>query len=276
MRNKYLIIITLILTSLLIQNCSEVEDEIVGTPILEGVHAEGFADMRSDNFHSFKIQASNWNLDGCKKCHAGDFSGGTANVSCLGCHAGSAGPEACNTCHGVFADEARIAPPTDLANNLVTTAKGVGAHTSHIYENDLSLEASCFDCHPGNVSDGNFVKAHIDGLPAEINLAGYNNMDNTCGNTYCHGNFIFSKEESETQWAYTDSVIIGNNFSPKWTQVDDTQAACGTCHLLPPTGHINADTDETAATCINCHAAAYTEDGSLNKFTHIDGQKTLN
>ncbi|MCP5064651.1 MAG: hypothetical protein GY936_19620 [Ignavibacteriae bacterium] len=276
MRNKYLIIIMLILSSLLLHNCSEVEDEIVGTPILEGVHSDGFADMRSDNFHSFKLQASNWNLEGCKKCHAADFTGGTANVSCLGCHTGSAGPEACNTCHGVFADETRIAPPTDLANNLVTTAKGVGAHTSHIYENDLSLGASCFDCHPGNVNDGNYVQAHIDGLPAEISLAGYNNMDNSCGNTYCHGNFEFSKEESESQWAYTGSVIIGNNFSPKWTQVDNTQAACGTCHLLPPTGHINAGNDETAATCINCHAATFEEDGSLNKFTHIDGKKTLN
>jgi predicted CxxxxCH...CXXCH cytochrome family protein len=38
-----------------------------------------------------------------------------------------------------------------------------------------------------------------------------------CLNTYCHGNFT-----------------NGNKFSPIWTKVDNTQAACGTCHTLPP------------------------------------------
>lgn len=262
-------------SSLFLYNCSEVVDEIAQPPVLEGVHSDGFGILGSENFHSFKIQASNWNLENCQKCHAADYSGGIADVSCLGCHTISAGPEACNTCHGVFANEDRIAPPNDLNNNYATTAKGVGAHASHLYDNKISLGVSCFTCHPGEVGSGNFVKAHIDGLPAEMSLSGYNNSDLTCSNTYCHGNFEFSKQDSENQWAYTDSVITGENFSPKWTLVDDTQAACGTCHLLPPTGHLNSGNDPEATTCTNCHPAAYNEDGSLNKFTHINGEKTL-
>ena len=261
------------------------QNEISQPDVLEGVHPEGFANISSDKFHSFTIQSSNWDMTNCKKCHAADFSGGTANVSCLDCHQNSAGPEACNTCHGVFADETRISPPTDLSNNFETSAKGVGAHVAHVYENDLSLGVSCYECHPGELGAGDYVSAHIDGLPAEISFGSIAssgsgsptyNGDLSCSNTYCHGSFSFSKAESESQWAYTDSIIIGENFSPIWNIVDDTQAACGTCHLLPPTGHISAGNDPEAITCVNCHPAAYNEDGTLDKFTHMDGEKNLN
>jgi predicted CxxxxCH...CXXCH cytochrome family protein len=277
MRSKYLIITLILASSFFIYNCSEIEDEIAKPEELEGVHPEGFGQLGSNKFHSFKIQDDNWDLENCQKCHASDYSGGPSGVSCLGCHAGSAGPEACNTCHGVFADENRIAPPTDLNNNFETSARGVGAHTVHIYENKLSLGIGCFECHAGDVVEGNYVKAHIDGLPAEMQFGDFAasglsqptyNADLSCANTYCHGNFEFGD-------------IKGSNFSPVWNIVDGTQAACGTCHgkvndgeLIPtPEGHFG---NFEADACIGCHATAYNEDGTLNKFTHINGEPNFN
>ena len=286
MKHKNLSILFLLLASILFIKCSEVKDDISQPPLLEGVHPDGFAKMSSPNFHSNTIKANNWDLESCQKCHASDYSGGLTGVSCMDCHTQSAGPEACNTCHGVFADPDRIAPPNDMNGNYETTAKGVGAHTAHIYENTMSLGVSCFECHPGNVGSGDFVKAHIDGLPAEMQFgtiasSGLStpiyNSDLTCANTYCHGNFEFTNDNPDLKWAYTEDVISGENFSPKWTQVDGSQAACGTCHLLPPVGHFNSGNDPEAKTCglTNCHTNAYNEDGSLNTFTHIDGKKTL-
>lgn len=292
MRNKYFIIISVLLSVLFLFNCSEVKDDISQPEELEGVHPDGFGKIGSDNFHSYKIQSANWDMTNCQKCHAADFSGGTAGVSCLDCHTGNAGPEACNTCHGVFADESKIAPPTDLSNNYETSAKGVGAHVAHVYENELSLIISCNECHPSNESGSvDFVKTHIDGLPAEMKfgeiassgLSDPNyNSDLSCSNTYCHGNFSFSIDDSENQYAYADSVIIGNNFSPIWNIVDDTQAACGTCHgrtneqgeIISPTpqGHFG---DFPAENCVLCHTTAFNEDGTLNKSIHMNGEKNL-
>ena len=103
--------------------------------------------------------------------------------------------------------------------------------------------------------------------------------DLTCKNTYCHGNFAFQKSDADPDhaWIYTGSEITGENFSPKWTQVDGTQAACGTCHLLPPRGHFFEGQDPEAQTCglVNCHESVYNEDGTLNPYLHINGEKNF-
>jgi len=284
MISKKLTVILILIASIFIVNCSEVKDDIADPEILEGVHPDGFGLPGSENFHSFKIQDKMWDMTDCQKCHASDYSGGTAGVTCLDCHNNGAGPEACNTCHGVFADESRIAPPTDINNNFETSARGVGAHTIHVYETEISLGVSCYECHPGNVEEGDYIALHSDGLPAEmtfglfassgLSIPIYDSDNLTCANTYCHGNFSFENG---------DSLIRGNNFSPVWNIVDGTQAVCGTCHgrtngqgeIISPTpqGHFG-NFNETL--CINCHPAAFNEDGSLNKFTHINGEKNLN
>jgi len=285
MRRKNIIILFVFIAPLLFINCSEVTDKISQPEDLEGVHPDGFGKLGSDNFHSFKIQAQNWSMTTCQKCHAVDYSGGLTNVTCLDCHTSEAGPEACNTCHGVFADETRIAPPTDLNNNFETSAKGVGAHTTHIYENSLSLSISCNECHPSNESGSiNYISSHIDGLPAEIQFGDIATLESdsteysfsnlSCSNTYCHGNFEYGN-------------VKGNKFMPIWNLVDGTQAACGTCHgeldiegnlVTPlPEGHFgNATINE----CINCHPTAFNyynseQDFEFNTSNHINGEKNL-
>jgi predicted CxxxxCH...CXXCH cytochrome family protein len=263
MRNKFLLVILLLISTLFLFNCSEIKDDITEPEKLDGVHPEGFGTMGSDNFHIFKIQSNKWDLTACQKCHASDYAGGTTGVSCFDCHTSSAGPEACNTCHGNFSDENRIAPPTDLANKYETSAKGVGAHTAHVYETKIALGVGCYTCHPGHETSSNYITSHSDGLPAEMSLAGYNATDLTCSDTYCHGNFEFNS-------------VKGNNFSPIWNVVDGTQAACGTCHgkdgTPTPKGHSG---NYTETQCKNCHADTFNEDGSLNKFIHMNGEANI-
>ncbi|MBI1931784.1 MAG: hypothetical protein HYS24_04540 [Ignavibacteriales bacterium] len=280
MRQKILSLLFIGILSITFFNCSDVQDDITQTPVLEGVHPEGFGKLGSSNFHSATLQASNWDMVQCQKCHAADYSGGTADVSCLGCHSNSEGPEACNTCHGDFSNPSKIAPPTDLGNNIATTYKGVGAHSSHVYESELSNGYSCFTCHPSNVGSGKFVKAHIDGLPAEMSISGYSFTNYTCENNYCHGKFEFKKTDVDPEYAfiYKAEAITGENYTPNWTKVDGTQAPCGSCHLLPPRGHIFEGTDPEAETCAsnNCHPSAFNADGTLNTLTHANGEKDLN
>ena len=259
------------------------------------VHKAGIVSPSSPDFHGKFLQDKGWSLSECSTCHGADYSGGLVSNSCNTCHSGTNGPESCNTCHGDFRDESKIAPPRDLSGNTQTSAKGVGAHSSHLYENMLSAEISCYECHPQVESADNYVFAHIDGLPAEMKFGSiassglstpsYNN-DLSCANTYCHGNFSFNKNESENKYAYTNSEIVGNNFSPIWNKVDGTQAACGTCHgeidesgnlITPqPVGHFGPSVGTFSLDqCPVCHTATFNEDGTLNKLVHMNGEKNL-
>lgn len=259
-----------------------------------GVHEDGIIDPASNNFHGKYLIANNWDLSKCQQCHSADFSGGVASPSCLTCHTESRGPQACNTCHGDFSNPDRIAPPADLVGNTSTTAKGVGAHEIHVYSNTLAENVRCFDCHERAVvpEGGSFASAHIDGLPAEMKFgsladtlgnANYDYNTLQCNNVYCHGNFVFKKDDSNNQFGYADSVMVGNNFSPTWNKVDGTQAACGTCHgqydssnnlvTVAPVGHIPVG-DVTS--CANCHTGVVDANGAIiDKTKHINGKANV-
>lgn len=246
------------------------------------VHVEGIVNPSSPNFHGKYIGANlAWDMRACGSCHSADYSGGIAAPSCLTCHTSTNGPEACNTCHGDFNDPTKIAPPRALNGSTVTTYAGVGAHTSHLFTNNLGSDVSCSTCHsyPQSV----YANGHLgsDGK-AEINfgnLATHNGVsptysfsNNTCANTYCHGNFAFYRDSSNFAFAYTAATMEGSNFSPKWNQVDGSQAVCGSCHGLPPVGHIAAELN----TCVNCHPGVVDGQGNIvDRTKHINGVKNV-
>ncbi len=198
------------------------------------LHPDGWGSSGSTNFHASMIVANNyWDITLCKRCHGSDYAGGTLKKSCLTCHSGAKGPEECNTCHG---SSNNVAPPRALNHETATKYRGVGAHQIHLTGSDISVAIRCTECHavPAVMS----APGHLGTLPAEVvfkdSLANTrtkgvdivanppklntSNPDSIrCDNTYCHGYFT-----------------NGNKFSPKWTKVDGTQAACGTCHDLPP------------------------------------------
>jgi predicted CxxxxCH...CXXCH cytochrome family protein len=281
---KYLLLNILFTISLgiFIIGCSDLQSNIPVEPKLT-VHRSGFTDPTSPNFHAKYIQSNNWDLQQCQSCHAADFSGGTTNESCNTCHSSPGGPAACNTCHGDLRNLSRIAPPRDINGDTATTVLGVGAHTSHLYTNSIST-VSCSSCH--NVPQSVFAPGHLDSShPAPVILNGlattniannatYNASDGTCSNNYCHGNFEYSIDSAaaEDRFAFTDSNMVGNNKTVHWTNAGNSEAACGTCHDLPPKGHIGYQ-QFPISSCISCHAEVVDAEGNIiDKTKHINGK----
>jgi len=233
--------------------------------------------VTSENSHAKFLRRTGWNLVQCKQCHGADYQGGVSKSSCYTCHSSPAGPEACNTCHGNLVNSA---PPRDLNNNFSTSARGVGAHQSHVAGGNLSLGFDCNQCHikPDSLRS----PGHLDGdLRAEVifqdNSLARNvtyitvgdslvpnpvyNADLTCSNTYCHGYFR-----------------NGNlNNAPRWTVVDGSQSACGTCHGLPPGGTHPQVSPTSCAT--NCHNdVVELSNGTLrikDRSKHVNGKLSL-
>jgi predicted CxxxxCH...CXXCH cytochrome family protein len=261
-------------------SCSELKTNLPVEPAIS-VHGAGFSDPTKANFHGTYIMENNWNIKECQSCHAADYSGGTTGVSCNSCHTSPGGPTACNTCHGNFNNLTYIAPPRALNGDTLTTYIGVGAHTSHLYSNTLSTVA-CSSCH--NVPQSVFSTGHFNS-PAQIVLQGlavaniasnatFNPSNGSCANTYCHGNFAFTKDSAapEDYFAFTDSVMAGNNKTVQWTQVGDSEAACGSCHDLPPKGHIGYP-QLPLSSCVDCHWEVVDDQGNIiDKTKHINGK----
>ena len=249
------------------------------------VHVDGILDPSSNNFHGAFLKGIMWDMRNCRSCHQDDYSGGIASPSCLQCHTFPNGPEACNTCHGNFNDIDRIAPPRDLNKDTLTTIPGVGAHMIHLYDNDLGSEIPCVTCHivPQDVYDPDHVDTDP---PAEIVFSNvaivneginaiYNYGQVSCSDTYCHGNFIFTKDSApdSLQFAYQGDEIAGFNVSVIWNQVDGTQAECGSCHGLPPTGHIPVSANSCGRGAI-CHPEVVDFNGNIkDPSKHINGEK---
>lgn len=242
------------------------------------IHKDGIVDPQSPNFHGKYISTLlGWDMRVCGSCHRANYSGGFAAPSCLSCHTGTNGPEACNTCHGDFNDPTKIAPPRALNGNTDPSYPGVGAHASHLYTNNLGSSISCSTCHKvpqsvytdGHLSNDGKAEVIFGGISFQGGVnPGYSFTNNTCSDSYCHGNFKLSKSSSSYPFAYTDSIMSGNNKTVKWNSVGQDQAACGSCHGLPPIGHVPVSINA----CVNCHTGIVDVDGNIiDKSKHING-----
>ncbi|QQS38076.1 MAG: hypothetical protein IPM56_09120 [Ignavibacteriales bacterium] len=282
MKHYSIIYIVALIAGFIYVGCSDINEDINQPPAL-GIHAEGISNPNSTAFHGELIAANKYSLKQCQQCHGNNYSGasiGGSNISsCTSCHTGNNGPETCNTCHGDFADPTRSAPPRALNGSIETTYPGVGAHSKHLYENDLANNIRCSSCHtyPQSLNaDGHLgddIKAEI--IFGRVSITQgvtpiYNFADNKCSNTYCHGNFTFRSVSTadSLRYIYTDSIMVGNNKIVVWNQVDGMQATCGSCHNLPPTGHF----PHTIDNCWNCHSEVIDGDGNIiDQTKHING-----
>jgi len=167
---------------------------------------------------------------------------------------------ACNSCHGSATTNA---PPRDTLGNTATSARGVGAHASHLAPASLFFKPiACGDCHrvPAAVTS----VGHIDTpLPAEVAFSSRAGTSPTwngaqCSNVYCHGATL------------TDGAggAGGTATSPVWQKVDGSQAQCTSCHGFPPPAPHPQNPD-----CGACHMDV--KPGAnmtfLDTSRHIDG-----
>ncbi len=280
----------------LLTSCSDTETTI-NTPKAVGVHDVGFADSNSPNFHANYIRTTTWNLTQCKTCHADDYLGGTAKVSCKtsGCHTSSRGPEACNTCHGNLDAAVHYnAPPRAIGGETSTLYQGVGVHYTHLADVQLGAAVlTCTSCHPTVVPGTiGYVKAHINGVPAEMTFSGlaltktntdssysrdasrsafepapqYSFDNATCANTYCHGYFKNGNVNNVISWVKNPS--------------NTERIKCGSCHGNPTTGNPLPGGTHTQATfaynCSMCHTDEVSSGTSnwqiIDKTKHINGK----
>ncbi len=280
---KLYYLILLLTPAMLIISCSEIQDNIT-PPLGLSLHNEGINDPKSENFHGKLIKSLKWDLKNCQQCHARDYSGGTTGSSCLNCHKQSKGPEACNTCHGDFADPAMVSPPRDLSGRITPESKGVGAHIEHMLGEGVGKPLSCNECH--KVPLTLYEEGHLDeSLPAEVifgELSRKNVRDSViydyvkleCSNTYCHGNFSFPKSKSSYPSMYSGDRMIGNNSKPVWNIVDGTYKKCNVCHGKSeadpsPIGHVAS----SISTCGVCHSDVVDRKGKIiNSTKHINGK----
>jgi len=170
----------------------------------------------------------------------------------------------CTGCHG--GQESQIgAPPLDLGGNDRPTHLGVGAHTVHLDGGDFSDGAACNECHI--VPDSTFSAGHVDAdMIAEITWGNlvtddgdiepdWNRGAASCSDTYCHGNFIYG-------------TVSGNNATPIWTSPGSV--SCGSCHEIPPNGHVG---DYTLEQCSDCHLSVVNSVGEIiDKTKHVNGE----
>lgn len=245
-------------------------------------HPSSWTTAGNEASHMAYIKSHDWSMARCKTCHGDNYQGGSSGVSCFDCHTDTAGPESCNTCHGSFssvADEpASWAPPEDLSGNSSTDFAGVGAHQGHLTDSTFTTAYAkdCRLCHvqPGAVNDA----AHIEDGQAEISFGilatdsgrvtpAYDMNLATCSDVYCHGNFEFAKSASANSWIYIEDQIAGNDSTMIWTKVGEDQAACGSCHGLPPNGHL------AVTNCDGCHTSVVGPDMNIiDKNKHINGK----
>ncbi|MBI4817592.1 MAG: CxxxxCH/CxxCH domain-containing protein [Deltaproteobacteria bacterium] len=197
-----------------------------------------------------------------------------AQVNCENCHAPVAGPgqtiaararhgdgrldvvdSSCDRCHG---SPTNPAPPRDVAGSSDTTVLTVGAHQTHLSGGLGSKPVECIECHvvPTELNSA----GHVDTpLPAELTFGSlarasgaspaWDRAAESCSTTYCHGS------------------TMGTDARPVWTLVDGTQAACGSCHGLPPAAPHPAN-----ANCEACHLPTAGVNRTIaGRATHVDG-----
>jgi len=172
--------------------------------------------------------------------------------------------QTCTSCHG----SNNPAPPQDTRGNVRSSLPGVGAHQAHVLGTPRSRAVPCQECH--QVPSELLTPGHIDTpLPAEVAFSGAaaafgatpNYAAGNCSSTACHGA------------VFPDGNASGGSLTvPNWTTVDGSQAACGTCHGLPPGRPHPYYADD----CGRCHENAAPDGKSfLHPERHVDGIVTF-
>ncbi len=258
--------------------CHDVSTHAVGSGAVVLVpHVSGWMDQTSADFHAV---SANRGLANCKQCHAADLTGGVTGFSCGQCHdqrdtSGNvvSWKTNCVMCHG-GTDNRSGAPPRAIWGYAADAVR-VGAHGAHVTGSGQAPPFDCSVCHvkPADAlatdhideaTTGNAPLATITfGGMAVLGLAGitptWDRTSATCSNTYCHG----------------ATLSGGALTSPKWTKLDGSQAACGTCHGIPPLTSPHSTVTGGTSACNGCHSATVDPHGDIIPVSaggkHIDG-----
>lgn len=174
-------------------------------------------------------------------------------------------PTECYSCHGK--EDGNEAPPFALDGSEDTSDIGVGAHQSHLQNGAIAQAVECDQCHivPEAIDDPDHQPEGPDDMHAEVTFGSLASSDDLepswnrdtvrCTNTYCHG----------------ATLTGGNQTEPVWTQVDESQIDCDSCHGDPPPSPHPQGVRETD--CSSCHPDTVDQDGNIKVSAgkHING-----
>jgi predicted CxxxxCH...CXXCH cytochrome family protein len=206
-------------------------------------------------------------MTNCVQCHADVVASDNYTIveraRHVDGHVDVAFDQGCSSCHG---SQQSPAPPVDVSGNQAPSVPGVGAHQAHIFGSGLARQVPCAACH--HVPEGALEQGHIDTpLPAEVIFSGAaligaaepRYVGGSCQQTSCHGARLPSGNPSG-----------GRLTSPSWTGTG--QAACGSCHGLPPPPPHPNDTYP----CSACHQNIGEDGVSFSHpELHVDGVVTF-
>jgi len=164
----------------------------------------------------------------------------------------------CTSCHGDSQRDAdyllRSAPPRDVSGATVPSSPGVGAHMLHLSSSSTHAAIACDECHrvperadsPGHADDAGPADVVFGRLARNgARRPSYDALSQGCSKTWCHG-------------ASSDAV---------WSLPRTSDAACGSCHGLPP-----AAPHPQSALCHACHARVVdANNGFVRPALHVDG-----
>ena len=191
------------------------------------IHAQGFAAPSSPSFHGPYLAEHGFPLADCRKCHGGDYEGGSSQSSCTksGCH--TKGVESCDTCH---------------AAKPVT-----GAHGGH--------DLSCTECHPPHVDargpdhpDGKVEVPFSTLAKTNGTMPSFDPQTMTCSDVYCHGGKPRVWEDQGKlgcDGCHDDPPSSHAQFATKASD-------CTQCHGSMAT-HIDGKLDVSPIGCDGCH-----------------------
>lgn len=139
-----------LITGLIIQGCSKVEDNLVTVPENSiGTHPPGWGNPDSADFHGKFLNNNHLNIEQCKPCHGGDFDGGTSKVTCYN-----------STCHSIV---------TVHNSRWYNVADTQNFHGRFIMRSNWNMEF-CKVCHGndflGGLSQKSCIRCHEDGPQA--------------------------------------------------------------------------------------------------------------
>ena len=255
-------------------------------------HPAGWTTKGDPAFHGLAVLQG---VDACLGCHAAKAPARVSAVTCASCHdALSGGGDWTTSCIGCHGSDTTSSPPEDAHGNTATTAIGVGAHRSHVDgASGIARRYDCSTCHekpavvfsPGHLDGTTKVTGYTGADPGLqfVKDPGWNRANVTCSTSWCHGaysgTYTYFTEDGAGTEVQVDFAYAGRHATPRWTQVDGTQAACGTCHGAPPSpsGSWHSGSHGGAAggafnACSLCHPGVdATGAGFTDASRHVNG-----
>lgn len=194
--------------------CSELQNELI-EPVKVSVHGSSAMLKTASTFHG-KILLNN-KLDDCRRCHAQDLSGGTAQVGC-----------STNNCH----------PTITVHTKSIMDPTSNGFHGKFIAGKNWNMDG-CASCHGVNYAGGlsspscNTCHKHENGPEA----------CNTCHGDFSNPSQVAPPRALNNAIETTDPGVGAHAYHLTKIKMMDTNVKCEECHTVPATlksaGHLD-------------------------------------